>query len=498
MEEDKIVKSFGVRTFGYDRDGFILNGRRYVLHGVCEHQDFAGVGIALNQDIVDFKVRTMKDMGVNAWRSAHHFASGELLDACDRLGIILINENRLPEASPWRLDDFRRMLKRCRMNASVAFWSLGNEELTGNTAFGRRSVLKFAEIVKELDREHLIVSAELLSPEGFVDEDYLKSFDVLGINYPEAGVMGDGAELIRKNHPDLPMMSTENASYFSTRGIYEDDGDKCYCNNFGSMYSMVLPGKRKSSDPGVGGTARPEKVMAYLEGHQYMGGVFLWTAFDYFGEPSPFGWPGISSQFGIADLCGIPKDYYYYYKAHWVEEPFVHVMPHWNREGLEIDEKGRTRVRAFSNQKSAELFVNGRSCGKKELADCSADWIVEYALGEIEVKAYDEKGGVTASDVRDAAGSGADVVLRRVFAGRTTDLVMIESVDENGTVVPTDDSRISVKVDGAEVMGLGNGNPSDTSKRSLDEVSLFCGRALVVVKKTKNSPYEIHVEKAYL
>lgn len=498
MEEDKIVKSFGVRTFGYDRDGFILNGRRYVLHGVCEHQDFAGVGIALNQDIVDFKVRTMKDMGVNAWRSAHHFASGELLDACDRLGIILINENRLPEASPWRLDDFRRMLKRCRMNASVAFWSLGNEELTGNTAFGRRSVLKFAEIVKELDREHLIVSAELLSPEGFVDEDYLKSFDVLGINYPEAGVMGDGAELIRKNHPDLPMMSTENASYFSTRGIYEDDGDKCYCNNFGSMYSMVLPGKRKPSDPGVGGTARPEKVMAYLEGHQYMGGVFLWTAFDYFGEPSPFGWPGISSQFGIADLCGIPKDYYYYYKAHWVEEPFVHVMPHWNREGLEIDEKGRTRVRAFSNQKSAELFVNGRSCGKKELVDCSAEWNVEYAPGEIEVKAYDEKGGVTASDVRDTAGSGADVVLRRVFAGRTTDLVMIESVDENGTVVPTDDSRISVKVDGAEVMGLGNGNPSDTSKRSLDEVSLFCGRALVVVKKTKNSPYEIHVEKAHL
>ena len=205
------------------------------------------------------------------------------------------------------------------MNASVAFWSLGNEELTGNTAFGRRSVLKFAEIVRELDREHLIVSAELLSPEGFVDDDYLKSFDVLGINYPEAGVMGDGAELIRKNHPDIAMMSTENASYFSTRGIYMDDGKKCFCNNFGSMYSMVLPGRRKPSDPGVGGTARPEKVMEYLEGHEYMGGVFLWTAFDYFGEPSPFGWPGISSQFGIADLCGIPKDYYYYYKAHWVD-----------------------------------------------------------------------------------------------------------------------------------------------------------------------------------
>lgn len=496
MEEDEIVKSFGVRTFGYDRDGFMLNGRRYVLHGVCEHQDFAGMGVALNRDIVDFKVRTMKDMGVNAWRSAHHFASGDLLDACDRMGIILIDENRLPEASPWRLDDFRRMLKRCRMNASVAFWSLGNEELTGNTAFGRRSALKFAEIVRELDREHLIVSAELLSPEGFVDDDYLKSFDVLGINYPEAGVMGDGAELIRKNHPDIAMMSTENASYFSTRGIYMDDGEKCFCNNFGSMYSMVLPGRRKPSDPGVGGTARPEKVMEYLEGHEYMGGVFLWTAFDYFGEPSPFGWPGISSQFGIADLCGIPKDYYYYYKAHWVDEAFIHVMPHWNREGLEIDEDGKTRVRVFSNQKSAELFINGRSFGRKNLADCSAEWNVEYVSGGIEVRAYDDEGRKTASDVQNTAGSRAGFVLRKVFSGRTTDLVMIESVDENGTVIPTDDVRVSIEVSGAEVVGLGNGNPSDISKRSLDEVSLFCGRALAMVKRTENSAYKIHAEES--
>ena len=236
-----------------------------------------------------------------------------------------------------------------------------------------------------------------------MDDDYLKNFDILGINYPEAGVMGSGADLIKESHPDLPMMSTENASYFSTRGIYKDDGDKCQCNNFGSMYSMVLPGKRNPGDPGVGGTARPEQVLAYLDSHKYMGGVFLWTGFDYFGEPSPFSWPGISSQFGIVDLCGFPKDYYYYYKAHWTKDAFVHLMPHWNAEGLEIED-GKTKVRAFSNQASAELFLNGQSLGKKVLSDCTADWDVEYAKGTLEVKAYDSFGKETAADVKQTAG----------------------------------------------------------------------------------------------
>ena len=134
-----------------------------------------------------------------------------------------------------------RAVKQSRMNASLAFWSIGNEELTGNTTFGGRNMKRLAQIIRKFDKEHLLLSAELLSPEGFVNEDYLHYFDILGVNYPEAGVMGAGAELIHQKYAKLSMMSTENASYFSTRGIYKDNGDKCHCNNFGSMYSMVLP-----------------------------------------------------------------------------------------------------------------------------------------------------------------------------------------------------------------------------------------------------------------
>lgn len=494
INEDQITKNFGVRTFAYDQNGFYLNGQSYELHGICEHQDFAGVGVALNQDIVDFKVKVMKNMGVNAWRSAHHFASKELLDACDRLGVLVMNENRLPEATPWRLEDMAKMVKKSRMNASIAFWSLGNEELVGNTEFGKRSIGKFAEVVRRLDQEHLIVSAELLSPEGFVDDDYLTNFDILGINYPEAGVMGAGGELIKQSHPDLPMMSTENASYFSTRGIYKDNGEACQCNNFGSMYSMVLPGKRQPGDPGVGGTAHPEEVMAYLKSHQYMGGVFLWTGFDYFGEPSPFGWPGIGSQFGIADVCGFPKDYYYYYKAHWTKEAFVHVMPHWNEAGLELDENGKTKVRAFSNQASLKLFVNGQSQGKQAVVDASANWEVTYVSGQIEVKAYDAAGNEVAHDVRQTAGVSTELATSVLYQGQDYDLVAVQAVDEAGREVPMENKEISISITNGQVIGLGNGDPADTSDFSLDKIKLFSGKALIIVRKDSATEYQVEVK----
>ena len=272
----------------------------------------------------------MKEMGVNAWRSAHHFASAELLEACDRFGILLMNENRLLESSPWRIQDLENMVKKSRMHASMAFWSVANEEVIGNTDLGSRVAKKLVRCIKQQNYESLVVSAELLNPDGIVNEDYLANYDVLGVNYPEADAMGPGAIKIKERYPERSIMSTESASYFSTRGIYKDDEEKCHCSNFGSLFSMILPGKRQPGDPGAGGTATPEKVLNYLSDHQYMGGVFLWTAFDYYGEPSPFGWPAISSQFGIADLCGFAKDYYYYYQAHWKKEPILHILPHWN------------------------------------------------------------------------------------------------------------------------------------------------------------------------
>lgn len=492
LEGDKIIKNFGIRTFDYDEKGFYLNGNLYELHGVCEHQDFAGVGVALDKDIIHYKIKVMKAMGVNAYRSAHHFASKELLELCDEHGILVMNENRIPESSPWRLADLEKLVKQSRMNASLAFWSIGNEELTGNTIFGGRSVKRLAQIIRKCDREHLLLSAELLSPEGFVDEEYLQYFDVLGVNYPEAGVMGAGAELIHQKYPNLPMMSTENASYFSTRGIYKDNAEKCQCNNFGSLYSMVLPGKRQPGDPGVGGTAHPEEVIHYLKTHSYMGGVFLWTAFDYFGEPSPFTYPGISSQFGICDLNGFPKDYYYYYQAHWTDNFMVHLMPHWNSEGLEIDEHGQTPVRIFSNAESVELFVNNISQGKKKILDCQANYLVQYQKGEIKAIAYQGNEKV-AEDVQITSGQTVSVCAKNIFSGKDIELFEISARDMYNHLVPIADDCIEVIAENGTVIGLGNGNPADITSQSLSEICLFSGKAMVMVSKNTGNQVKLSV-----
>lgn len=482
ITDDLVQKEFGVHTFKYNENGFYLNGNRYELHGICEHQDFGGVGVALDQDIVSYKVSQMKRMGVNAWRSAHHFASEELLTACDRLGMLVINENRLLESTPWRVNDLEKMVMASRMHASIGFWSVANEELIGNTALGERVAKKLVQTIKKCDYEHLVMSAELLNPEGTVDEDYLKNFDVLGVNYPEAGVMGAGAELIKQNHPHLPMMSTENASYFSTRGVYKDDAEKCQCNNFGSMYSMVLPGKRKAGDPGVGGTAHPETVMDYFRQHSYMGGVFLWTAFDYYGEPSPFEWPGIGSQFGICDNCGFPKDYYYYYQAHWTSDDMIHVMPAWKRDALELDSDGKVAVRAFSNAQYAELFVNGISYGRKALDDCEVNWRVPYADGELKVCA-DNGGEVVASDCRHTSDIAKKVNVSSVYRGVQDTLYEISAVDQNGYLAIDSNDPVDLSIQDGTISGTGNGNPANIETPVLNQVRLFNGRALVIVRR---------------
>lgn len=482
---DELDQNVGIKTIAYDTDGFILNGKHYELRGVCEHQDFGGVGVALNPDIIDYKIKTLKRMGINTLRSSHHFASEELLDVCDRLGIILMNENRLLESTPWRLNDLCKMVKKSRSHTSIAFWSIANEEIVGNTNYAIRSVKKITNIIRKLDPNKLLVSAELLNPEGKVNDKYLKYFDILGINYPEAGVMGKGAELIHKSHSDLPMMSTENASYFSTRGIYKDDAEKCQCNNFGSMYSMVLPGKRKPEDPGVGGTAHSEEVMAYLREHPYMGGVFLWTGCDYYGEPSPFGWPGISSQFGVCDLGALPKDYYYYYQANWSKKPMIHIMPHWNKEGLEI-KQGKTRVRIFTNCDEVELFVNGKSQGRKKVIDYQTNWDVFYESGQITATAYiSDK--LMVQDEKTTSDKINQVKIIRCYQGKETTIYELNAIDHNGNFVPTADNRIDVKCDNAKIIGLTNGDPSDISPYSLTKIKLFSGKAIVILKHEKNS-----------
>lgn len=294
--------------------------------------------------------------------------------------------------------------------------------------------------------------------------------------------MGNGAELIHHSHPQLPMMSTENASYFSTRGIYKDDGDKCHTNNLGSMYSMVLPGKRQPGDPGVGGTAHPEEVMDYLNNHSYMGGVFLWTGFDYYGEPSPFGWPGISSQFGICDLGGLPKDYYYYYQAHWINQPVLHLLPSWNKDELEIDD-GYTQVRVFSNLDEVELFVNGKSQGKQAVSDFENNWQVKYEPGELTVKGY-RAGKVVAEDRRVSSGQAVAVEAKALYIGSESTIYELVAKDDADRFASNANCLVKVQPSG-QIIAVTNGDPSDQNSYHDGEIKLFRGKAVVVMAKGK-------------
>ena len=482
---DEYQTNFGIRSVKYTEEGFFLNNVKTEIKGVCEHQDFATVGTALTRDMVKYKLLKLKDMGVNAYRSAHHAASIELLELCDELGIMVMEENRILESSELRLEELERMIKRDRNHPSIVFWSLCNEEIIGSTPMAERMARRMAALVRKFDKERLLVSAELLNLEGIINPSYMEIFDIIGVNYPESAVMGEGLNNIKKKFPHQPIMSTENASYFSTRGIYKDDWNKCQTSNYGSCYSMFGQDKLPPDAPGAGGTAHPETVMEFYKTHPFMGGSFIWTAFDYCGEPAPFPYPAISSQFGIMDTCGFEKDYFYYYQSKWSDKPVIHAMPHWNfigREGEEIE------VRIFSNCEEGEIILNGRQIFKTSFKDNIISHFVKYESGELIVRGYNQ-GKLVAEEIKQTSGDATKLGMRIVKHGnhhpKSNETVLIEvyAMDENNIEVPTSDTLVNINVTGdGELIGMANGNPADHSGKLDESRKLFSGKMLVILQ----------------
>ncbi|MDR1175544.1 MAG: DUF4982 domain-containing protein [Treponema sp.] len=482
---DEYSTSFGIRTLAYTTEGLVLNGKLTPLKGTCVHQDFAGLGTALPGDIQEYKIRKLLEMGSNAYRSAHHPADPALLDVCDRLGMLVMDENRLLESSELRLGDLRDLIKRDRNHPSIALWSLCNEEMIGGSPPAARMLRHLAQELRRLDKTRPVVSAELLPAGGEMNPEYFKIFDVLGLNYPESSLMGDNFSKLKAAYPGGCYLNSETASYFSTRGAYSDDWERCQNNNFGSRFSMITPGKNVKDPIGAGGTARPEQALGFYAAHPYTGGVFIWTGFDYRGEPSPFPWPAISSQFGIMDTCGFPKDYYYYYKAHWTAEPLIHVMPHWTWPGRE----GETlQLRVFTNCEEAEILVNGGSAGRKSCGPDWTEWKLPYTPGVLEAVAY-RNGKETAREIHKTAGAPAALVLApegwvepRLWAGGTA-VVSASVLDGAGNPVPTADNSVAFEVTGdGRLLGLGNGDPADHSADAYPVRRLFGGKAVAIIQ----------------
>lgn len=460
---DQTTTSFGVRTLRFDKDrGFFLNGKSVKIKGTCNHQDFAGVGTALSDRIFTYRLERLKSFGCNAYRFSHNPMAPELLDECDRLGVLVMDENRRLGDTDEILGQVRDMVMRDRNHPSVILWSLCNEEQLQGTPVGAARGEAMKKVILNLDKTRLITCAM----NGGYGEGLSNVVDLQGFNYH----VGD-YEPFHKAHPDMPLFGSETASTVCTRGIYKIDKQKGYV----TAYDTFAPEWAQTTS--VAWKALAEKP--------YMAGGFVWTGFDYRGEPTPYVWPCINSHFGILDTCGFPKDNYWYYKSWWGSEPVLHLLPQWNhpgREGEVID------VWAHSNCDQVELFLNGKSLGRKDVPQFEhAEWKVPYHPGVLLAKGYRD-GKVILMDKVVTTGHPAALRLEPYVASFNADgedqvPVAVKVVDAQGRVVPTADNLIFFSISGPAVIdGVGNGDPSCHEPDKASKRSAFNGYCMAVLR----------------
>jgi beta-galactosidase len=448
---DREETTFGIRTIRFDADkGFFLNGEPVKMQGTCNHQDHAGVGSALPDRLQYHRVERLKEMGCNAYRTSHNPPTPELLDACDRLGMLVMDETRMMSSDPEGLSQLERMIRRDRNHPSVVIWSLGNEEPAQGSERGARIMASMKRLARRLDPTRQVTMAMNWGWGTGISH----VVDVQGFNYAGGGGRG-GADLgknidtFHAKFPQQPTVGTESASDYETRGIYVTDKEKGYL----SAYDVNYPGY----------TLPLEDCWKAFGERAFVAGSFGWTGFDYRGEPSPYGWPCISSHFGMMDTCGFPKDGYFYYQSVWLPKPILHVFPHWNwawKEGQAID------VWCYTNLDSVELFLNGKSLGSQRADKYShVQWKVNYVPGVLEARAS-KNGEVVLTAKRETTSAAHAIVLRADRStisadGEDVSVVAVEIVDAQGRVVPTAMSEINFELSGSgRIIGVGNGDPS--------------------------------------
>jgi beta-galactosidase len=478
---DRQETAFGIRTVAFDPNiGFLLNGKRYELQGVCIHQDWPGVGVAVPDSLQDFRVSRLKEMGCNAIRTAHNPPAPGFLDACDRLGILVMDEHRLPGGDTESLRKWDDQIRRDRNHPSVAIWSLGNEERgVEDTPQGANVARSMQNLVKRLDPTRPVTYA---APEGNVFRGINSVIEVRGWNYY---LTTNNTDRYHAGHPTQPEVCTEQGSIVSTRGIYANDWQRGCISSYDTNWPGWTPPNAQS-------------LWSYVAERPWLSGVFVWAGFDYGGEPSPNAWPNINSQFGILDRCGFPKDTFYYYQSWWTAKPVLHLLPHWNwpgREGQDI------RVVAYSNCKQVELFLNGVSLGRQVMvANSDLAWQVKYAPGTLSAKGFDDTGKVIAETKVETTGDAAQIQLtpdRKTINADGEDVAVftVSALDAQGRVVPVAMNKINFSIEGnGKIIGVGNGDPAchepDTFVAEAAPQwsrSLFNGLAQIIVQSTRDT-----------
>ncbi len=472
--------TFGIRTVLFDADkGFFLNGKPLKIKGTCNHQDHAGVGAALPDRLQYFRLGVLKEMQGNAVRTSHNAPTPEWVEGCDRMGLMMMCEARQLSSSAEGLAQLEVMVKRFRNSPSIILWSIGNEEWQLQESMAEQGAKIGASLVRrvhELDPTRVVSAAV----NGTNEKGVSTAFDIIGFNYSLH--LPDG---FHKGHPKMALYGSETSSAIATRGVYSTDP----LRNTIDSYTGVVPWGES-----------PEEWWKFYGTRDWQAGGFAWTGFDYRGEPTPYGWPSINSQFGIVDMCGFPKDYFFYYKAWWGpsadKQPVLHVFPHWNWQGREGEP---IKVWAYSNCEEVELFVNGTSLGSQKVPHLGhLEWTTTYHPGTLEARGM-VAGKVVMADKHETTGVPATIRLTadrmEINAdGEDLAILTVEALDKDGRPVPTANNSIAFKVEGhGKLIGVGNGDPNCLESDKDPKRSLFSGLAQVILQSTKESG-EIHIE----
>jgi len=484
---DQYKLRFGFRNIEINSKGVFLNGKHLKIYGANNHQNHAGVGTALPDYLQYYRVGLLKEMGVNAYRTSHNAPTPELLDACDSLGMLVMDEHRLLNSGAEYMSQFERLLKRDRSRTSVFMWSIGNEEGWIHTnSFGKRIAETFIAKQKKLDPTRTCTyAADLANVYNGINE----VIPVRGFNYRQFAVAD-----YHKDHPYQPIIGTEMGSTVTTRGVLEKDSILAYVPD----QDITAPWW----------ASQAEEWWKLAAPNDYWLGGFIWTGFDYRGEPTPFKWPNINSHFGVMDVCGFPKNIYYYYQSWWTDKDVLHISPHWNHVKEWGQQKKVIDVWVNSNADNVELFLNGNSLGKKDMPLYGhLKWEVEFEPGTLEAIAY-KKGRLLKSKVQ-TTGVPYEVILTPykttlLADGKDITIINVSTIDKEGREVPNADNIIRFKLKGdAKIIGVGNGDPSshesDKCKDGLWQRSLFNGKCQIIIQSgSKEGSFKIEASAANL
>ncbi|MDY5033338.1 MAG: beta-galactosidase GalA [Prevotella sp.] len=472
--DNKAVR-FGVRDVVFDKDrGLLLNGKPLKIKGVNMHQDHAGVGAAIPDALQAYRIRRLKQLGCNAYRSSHNPMSPAMLDVCDSLGMLVIDETRLAGINANETSALRRMIERDRNHPSVILWSAGNEEWGIEwDKKGERIAATMRDYCHLYDPSRPMTFATSGGPTVEVP------VDVAGYNY----IMQNPIDEHRRNYPDRRCYGSEETTGCGTRGVYFPDAE-----------GRWMPALNRVLDQRDSTFNQIERGWRFYAERPWAAGCFFWTGFDYRGEPNPMKFPATGSQFGILDYCGFAKDEAEYLRAWWTDDTVLHILPHWNLAGHEGEE---VSVWAYSNCDEVELFCNGKSLGRQTMPHYGhLEWTAVYRPGRLKAVGY-KAGRRVCQTVVATAGAPAQIRAaadRTLLAADGADVAVVDITlhDRRGTLVPDANVPLTLSVEGnACILGVGNGNPAMQAAEQPAErqakvfsVETFNGCAQVILKTT--------------